>query len=187
MPDLLALAAAGRLPGGHLAPWAEAIFLPAPTPSKLKKPPNSAPEELEGVNAEWMDTFLPAQEVMDIRADGDAHLDIRSFKGFVVPPCSCGGVWKPRVVFFGGSIESSVKLEAQNLLQRAAALLVMGTSAKVYSAFSLIRLAADGGKPVAVVNIGETRADALIAPELRMHLRCSEALAALCRQLGLQV
>ncbi|CAE7218509.1 SRT2, partial [Symbiodinium microadriaticum] len=135
--------------------------------------------ELEEVNAAWMEAFLPPQEVMDIRADGDAHLDVRSFDGFVVPPCkACGGVWKPRVVFFGGSLESSVKLEAQEALRGAEALLVMGTSAKVFSAFSLIRLAAEAKKPVALVNIGETRADPLVSPDLRMHMRCSEALSA---------
>ncbi|CAE7273721.1 cobB, partial [Symbiodinium pilosum] len=145
-------------------------------------------EELEEVNSTWMDTYLPPQEVMDIRADGDAHLDVSSFDGFVVPPCKdCGGVWKPRVVFFGGSLNSAVKLQAQNALLGAQALLVMGTSAKVFSAFSLVKLAAQAGKPVAVVNIGETRADPLISPALRMHLRCSEALLALCRHLGLQV
>ena len=128
------------------------------------------------------------RKVMDIRADGDAHLDVSSFDGFVVPPCKdCGGVWKPRVVFFGGSLNSAVKLQAQNALLGAQALLVMGTSAKVFSAFSLVKLAAQAGKPVAVVNIGETRADPLISPALRMHLRCSEALLALCRHLGLQV
>ena len=79
------------------------------------------------MNAAWMDAFLPPQEVMDIRADGDAHLDVRSFDGFVVPPCkACGGVWKPRVVFFGGSLESAVKLEAQEALRGAEALLVTG-------------------------------------------------------------
>ncbi|CAE7709209.1 SRT2 [Symbiodinium sp. CCMP2456] len=135
--------------------------------------------ELEEVNAAWMDAFLPPQEVMDIRADGDAHLDVRSFDGFVVPPCkACGGVWKPRVVFFGGSLESSVKLKAQEALRGAEALLVMGTSAKVFSAFSLVRLAAEAKKPVALVNIGETRADPLVSPDLRMHMRCSEALSA---------
>ena len=48
-----------------------------------------------------------------------------------------------------------------NVLQVDAAdgILVMGTSLEVYSAFRLVKRAADRGVPVVIVNKGETRAE----------------------------
>ena len=140
-------------------------------------------EELEVVNASWMEEFLP-QEALDVRADGDAQLTVSNFDGFQVPPCSCGGVWKPRVVFFGGALEDSVKQQASLAQRDAAALLVMGSSVQVFSAFSLVKSAVKAGKPVAILNIGETRADSMA--DLRLPYRCGEALQEVCRKLEIR-
>jgi len=43
---------------------------------------------------------------------------------------------------------------------------------------------AEAGKPLALVNIGETRVDPLVSERLRLPWRCGEALAALCARLG---
>ena len=151
------------------------------------RPRSSYQEELEVVNTDWMAQFLPAETILDVRADGDAQLTVRNFDGFQVPPCSCGGIWKPRVVFFGGALEESVKQQALAAQNAAAALLVMGSSVQVFSAFSLVKSAVKAGKPVAILNIGETRADPLIPKDLRMQYRCGEALQELCRILGIPV
>eukprot|EP00939_MAST-03C_sp_MAST-3C-sp1_P000001 g1.t1 len=100
----------------------------------------------------------------DIRADGDAHIAGKDFEQFVVPPCKhCDeGVVMPDLVFFGGSIRKEVKLAAQKIVDEADALLVLGSSCSTYSAFSLVRRAHGDGKPIAMVNIGETRIDDLI-------------------------
>jgi len=67
-------------------------------------------EVLQQVNDAWIDHWLDP-EVIDIRADGDAHIAVEDFKAFQVPGCEvCGtGVLKPNVVFFGGSIKAEVK------------------------------------------------------------------------------
>jgi len=143
-------------------------------------------KELEAVNAAWIQEYLPqGSRVADVRADGDAHLEVRDFAGFAVPACgACGGFWMPRVVFFGGSLEPEVRDAAQRLVEDADALLVLGSSCQVFSAFRLVRAAAEAGKPVALVNIGETRVDSLVGERLRFPVRCSEALAALSARLG---
>ena len=144
-------------------------------------------EELELVNSEWISEFLPPQAVVDLRADGDAQLHVRNFDGFQVPSCSCGGVWKPRVVFFGGALETSIKERAQTAQYDAEALLVMGSSVQVFSAFSLVKAAVKAQKPVAILNIGETRADPLIPKEFLMPYRCGEALEEICHRLEIPI
>ena len=136
-----------------------------------------------------MAEFLP--EELDVRADGDAHLEVTSFDSFLVPSCRCGGVWKPRVVFFGGALEETVKAKAEDEARRCSGMLVMGSSVQVYSAFSFVKLASkaplglskwaseQAGKPVAIVNIGATRADDMAS--LRLESRCGEVLQELCR------
>merc|ERR1712032_1580794 len=124
----------------------------------------------------------------DIRADGDAHLDVNDFETFRVPPCgACGGIWKPRVVFFGGSLDAEVRNRAMEMILHSDGVIALGTSLQVYSAFRLIKAAVDDGKPVAVVNIGSTRADPLVSPQNRWSWRCSEALNAVCERLGVEV
>merc|ERR1740129_359626 len=71
-----------------------------------RRPRSSFQKELEVVNAQWIKNHLSIPSVVDVRADGDAHLEANDFAEFVVPPCgACGGIWMPRVVFFGGSLD----------------------------------------------------------------------------------
>jgi NAD-dependent SIR2 family protein deacetylase len=56
-------------------------------------------------------------------------------------------------------------------------MLVVGSSLMVYSGYRFAQAAADAGKPIAAVNLGRTRADALLA--LKVSQSCSEALATL--------
>lgn len=144
-------------------------------------------QEVADVNAAWIAANLPADiGEMDIRADGDAHLANDDFSSFVVPPCQyCGGVVMPSIVFFGGTVRQEVKEDANGRVQGADCMLVMGSSCQVFSSFRLVQMAARAPKPVAMVNIGETRADALV--QLRLAARCSDALAATCRLLGVSV
>mmetsp|Transcript_52260 Transcript_52260/g.169794 ORF Transcript_52260/g.169794 Transcript_52260/m.169794 type:complete len:318 (-) Transcript_52260:6-959(-) len=146
-------------------------------------------EELEAVNAEWMGAFLPqaSSSPEDIRADGDAHLAHGDLREFRVPGCSlCGGVLMPDVVFFGGALKPEVRDAAQRRVEEAGRLLVIGSSCQVFSAFRLVQAAQRAGKPIAMVNIGPTRADPLIPESLRFSVRCGEALGALCARLGVE-
>jgi NAD-dependent SIR2 family protein deacetylase len=96
--------------------------------------------------------------------DGDADLDEALHAGFLVPACrQCGGVLKPDVVFFGENVPRSRVQAAWRMLESAEALLVLGSSLALFSGFRFVRGAVERDLPVALVNLGPTRADALAA------------------------
>lgn len=98
-----------------------------------------------------------------INPDGDATLDRDDYERFVVPPCAtCGGMLKPRVVFFGESVPPPRVEAAFAAVERADALLVAGTSLTVYSGLRFVRAAAERGLPIALVNVGPVRDEHLI-------------------------
>jgi NAD-dependent SIR2 family protein deacetylase len=110
--------------------------------------------------------------------DGDADLEGVDFSRFVVPPCpACGGVQKPDVVFFGESVPRERVSAAYEAVREADAVLVVGSSLMVYSGFRFVDEAARLGKPCTAVNLGRTRADALLA--LKVEADCGEALSGL--------
>ena len=107
--------------------------------------------------------------------DGDANLDQLDFAAFNVPSCSrCGGTLKTDVVFFGETVPAERVRQAIAALHRADAMLVVGSSLMVYSGYRFAQAAAQAGKPIAAVNLGRTRADALLA--LKIEDRCARAL-----------
>lgn len=119
----------------------------------------------------------PGWEVLDagIAPDGDADLEA-DFSGFRVPACErCGGILKPDVVFFGENVPRERVAAVHDHLQRADAVLVVGSSLMVYSGFRFVDAAAKAGLPIAAVNMGRTRADHLIA--LKIERPCAQALA----------
>lgn len=143
-------------------------------------------------NREWVDRHLK-DYVLDghdvdgeidlsrVRADGDAHISDGNLDGFRVPLCErCGSdVVMPTVVFFGGAIASEVKDRAMSMIRRADNVLVLGTSCTVYSAFNLVRSAANLNKPIAAVNIGEMRVDPHLS--LKIEAVCSDVLREIVR------
>lgn len=115
--------------------------------------------------------------------DGDADLDGLPFGEFTVPSCArCGGVLKPDVVFFGESVPRPRVDMAMQHLERADAVLVVGSSLMVYSGYRFVQAAAQSGKPVAAINLGRTRADELLT--LKVSEACALALAALDCHVG---
>lgn len=107
----------------------------------------------------------PSWAVLDARSapDGDSDLDRLDFAPFDVPACSrCGGLLKPDVVFFGESVPRERVAAVRAALAQADAMLVAGSSLMVYSGYRFVEDAVAAGKPVAVVNIGRTRADHLL-------------------------
>jgi NAD-dependent SIR2 family protein deacetylase len=107
--------------------------------------------------------------------DGDADLD-DDFSSFHAPSCRrCGGVLKPDVVFFGENVPPQRVGEAARHLERAEAVLIVGSSLMIYSGFRFVEQAARAGKPVAAINLGRTRADDLLA--LKVEQPCEAALA----------
>lgn len=107
--------------------------------------------------------------------DGDADLDGIPFDAFDVPACArCGGLLKPDVVFFGEGVPKARVEQAMAGLQRADAMLVVGSSLMVYSGYRFAQAAAGHGKPIAAINLGRTRADDLLA--FKVTERCADAL-----------
>lgn len=120
----------------------------------------------------------PAWADLDARAapDGDADLEGVDFSGFVIPACEdCGGLLKPDVVFFGETVPAQRVAAALQAVHTAEAMLVIGSSLMVYSGYRFAQAASQAGKPIAAVNLGRTRADALLA--LKVNQPCGPALA----------
>ena len=108
--------------------------------------------------------------------DGDADLDNASFDAFCVPACeSCGGLLKPDVVFYGASVPLERAARAMEALMRADAVLVTGSSLMVRSGFRFCERAHAAGKPIIAINLGRTRADALLT--LKIEQDCAMVLA----------
>ena len=97
--------------------------------------------------------------------DGDADLERTDFSDFAVPSCdACGaGILKPDVVFFGANVPESRVRRSIEALDAADALLIVGSSLMVWSGYRFAVRAAEQGKPIAAINRGRTRADALLA------------------------
>jgi NAD-dependent SIR2 family protein deacetylase len=125
---------------------------------------------LEALNPGWVALEAGAAP------DGDADLDGRDFAGFRVPPCPrCNGILKPDVVFFGEGVPRDRVERAMRHLQAADAMLVAGSSLMVYSGYRFTVMAARLGKPIAALNLGRTRADALLA--LKVEASCADGLS----------
>ncbi|HSS68268.1 MAG TPA: NAD-dependent protein deacetylase [Nocardioidaceae bacterium] len=116
---------------------------------------------LERLNAEWTALDAPSAP------DGDADLDGVDFGRFEVPVCpSCQGTVKPDVVFFGESVPPWRHQQATAALETSDALLVVGSSLMVHSGYRYALAADRMAKPIAAVNLGVTRADALFTVKI---------------------
>jgi NAD-dependent deacetylase len=75
----------------------------------------------------------------------------------MIPPrCSCGGMERPGVVWFGEALPETVWAKARRGAMESTVLLVVGTSAVVYPAAGLAQLAKSAGAAVVEINIAET-------------------------------
>jgi NAD-dependent deacetylase len=72
------------------------------------------------------------------------------------PHCACGGLARPGVVWFGEPLPDGMMKEAEHAAGAAEVVLVIGTSAAVYPAASLVPYAKQGGAKVVEINIEET-------------------------------
>jgi NAD-dependent SIR2 family protein deacetylase len=112
-----------------------------------------------------------------VAPDGDADADL-DFEAFAVPQCAdCGGMLKPDVVFFGDGVPRPRVEAAFDALDRADALLIVGSSLMAYSGYRFCERARELRKPVVAINRGRTRADDLL--RLKIDADCVPTLAAL--------
>ena len=110
------------------------------------------------------------------RPDGDSDVPEAQLRGFAAPPCpNCAGVLMPDVVFFGGTVPAARVESCRAALDRADALLVVGSSLQVYSGYRFCRHALANDKPIAILNPGTTRADPIA--DLKIAADAQETLA----------
>ena len=83
------------------------------------------------------------------------------------PKCQCGGVARPGVVWFGEPLTGGVFEEACHAVENSEVLLVVGTSAVVYPAASLIPLARKAKAKVIEVNLDATPMSGIVDAALR--------------------
>lgn len=111
--------------------------------------------------------------------DGDADLERSDFSDFVVPGCEAcdAGMLKPDVVFFGANVPPPRVRQCMAALDAADGLLVVGSSLMVWSGYRFAVRAAERGKPIAAINRGVTRADAMLS--VKVEGECGEVLSGL--------
>jgi NAD-dependent SIR2 family protein deacetylase len=139
-----------------------------------RSPRDALQERLLALNPDW--PHQPQHAWHTTAPDGDADLHNVDFTRFRVPDCTvCGGLLKPDVVFFGENVPRQRVHDAMAALARADGMLIVGSSLTVYSGYRFAVAAAEAAKPIAAVNLGRTRADALLT--LKLTQRCTDALA----------
>lgn len=115
--------------------------------------------------------------------DGDAVLADPDLTDFQVPECPrCGGTLKPDVVFFGEPVPRDRIDRVFEQLDRARALLVIGSSLMVFSGYRFCIYMRKQGKSIAALNLGRTRADAQLS--LKLELPCHVVLPEIARGLA---
>ncbi|VVO50897.1 NAD-dependent protein deacetylase [Pseudomonas fluorescens] len=116
--------------------------------------------------------------------DGDTLLDTAFEARFQVPHCPrCAGErMKPDVVFFGENVAQVTAAKAMAAAEKAAGLLVVGSSLMAFSAFRLCRAVADQGKPLMAINLGKTRADDML--DMKIEASCERLLPLLAQHLS---
>ncbi|HXG33690.1 MAG TPA: NAD-dependent deacylase [Bryobacteraceae bacterium] len=72
------------------------------------------------------------------------------------PRCTCGGLLRPDVVWFGEALPPGAWTEAETAARSAGVMLVVGTSAAVYPAAGLAPLAKAAGARLIEINVDET-------------------------------
>ena len=76
-----------------------------------------------------------------------------------VPRCTCGGIIKPDIVFFGEALPADVLEDAEEEAAQADLMLVLGSSLTVYPAAALPEVTVRCGGKLAVINASPTHLD----------------------------
>jgi len=84
----------------------------------------------------------------------------------------------PHIVFFGDNVPMQRVQEVQNCVADSGGILVLGSSLSTYSAYRICLQAVKINKEIAIVNIGETRADDIAS--LKIETKCTDVVPELC-------
>ncbi|EDW53052.1 NAD-dependent protein deacylase Sirt4 [Drosophila sechellia] len=110
-----------------------------------------------------------------IRPDGDVEIPLEYIENFRIPECTqCGGDLKPEIVFFGDSVPRPRVDQIAGMVYNSDGLLVLGSSLLVFSGYRVVLQTKDLKLPVAIVNIGETRADHLA--DIKISAKCGDVI-----------
>ena len=115
---------------------------------------------LEELNPDFLSRAAESGFV-EIAPDADATVEDQALiSSFVVAVCpACGGTLKPDFVYFGENVPKERVERSYRMVDDAGALVVAGSSLTVMSGLRFVRHAAKDGKPVVIINRGETRGD----------------------------
>ncbi|OJD11795.1 hypothetical protein AJ78_07508 [Emergomyces pasteurianus Ep9510] len=97
-------------------------------------------------------------------------------------PNSNAGILKPAVIMFGESVDERVKQRAEEAVDEAGKLLVLGSSLATFSAWRLVERAITRGMSIGILNVGGVRNEARVFDEAdgygftdpMMRMRCDE-------------
>jgi len=79
---------------------------------------------------------------------------------------SNSGILKPNVIMFGESIPEAVKTAAEQAIDQAGKVMVIGSTLATYSAWRLIKKAHNRGMPIGILNLGGVRKEEDFFPVL---------------------
>ncbi|OGE57546.1 hypothetical protein PENARI_c002G01477 [Penicillium arizonense] len=103
------------------------------------------------------------------------HVEVESDGAWL--PTSTVGILKPSVIMFGENIDPLVKTAAEEAIDDAGRLLILGSSLATYSAWRLVERAYRRGMPIGIVNVGGVRNEAMLFEDIEdeptAHVRCS--------------
>ena len=152
-------------------------------------------DSLHEANAKWIhevtEFVLNSNEAKEedekeqLRPDGDAYIAREVYDEIHVPPCiDCGeGFYKPDVVFFGDSVPRHRVERCYAAVDASDGLLCIGSSLAVHSAYRFVLHAAKQKIPIAILNVGETRAEVNQLDVLKIEAPASQTLSALVEKL----
>ena len=107
-----------------------------------------------------------------ILKDGSkGHVDVDVDGAWIPPPTASAtaegvGVLKPNVIMFGESIPAEVKTAAEEAIDSASKILVVGSSLATYSAWRLVKRAHERGMGIGILNLGGVRKEEVFFGEL---------------------
>lgn len=119
-------------------------------------------EHVSRMKEENNESLKQRQQETQMRPDGDIQLQQANYDEVHLPSCPCChiGFFKPDVVFFGDSVPNARVRICQQAVENCDGILVVGSSLTVHSAFRHVRAASQKGVSVAILNVGDTRAEA---------------------------
>ncbi|XP_017064782.1 NAD-dependent protein deacylase Sirt4 [Drosophila eugracilis] len=129
--------------------------------------------EFQSILASLNPAFKDAPDM--IRPDGDVEIPLEYIENFRIPECTqCGGDLKPEIVFFGDSVPRHRLDTIAGMVYNSDGLLVLGSSLLVFSGYRVVLQMKDLKLPVAIVNIGDTRADHLA--DIKISAKCGDVI-----------